>query len=481
MTRCRLLLVALLALALPAGAQQDDRVAPSLRRAIAAAPAETPQIVWIFFRDKGPDAAARLAAGAPLVTARALSRRALRGTQRGVELEDLPPAAAYVEAVARSVVAIRQQSRWFDAVSAVATPAQIEQLARLPFVARVDVVRRYRTKPEGRATRARSQSLRDVLPSTSLDYGTSYDQVAMIGVPALHDMGLHGEGVVIAIFDAGFNNLAHEAFASLQIAARHDFVNHDDDVGDGADHGEGSHGTMTLSTLAGFKPGQIIGPAYAARFLLAKTENTDSETPIEEDNWTAAAEWAEGLGADVISSSLGYLTFDAPFASYTYADMNGQVAISTRAAELAASRGVVVVNSAGNSGFDPTHNTLGAPADGVHVIAAGAVDPDRVRTSFSSVGPTADGRIKPDVAAQGLFVKTAAPGAVDAYDYVAGTSFSCPLTAGVVALLLEAHPTYTVDQVIAVLRSTASQAAAPDNLLGWGIVNGLAAVQAKAP
>src|SRR5690349_19671569 len=191
MTRCRLLLVALLALALPAGAQQNDRVAPSLRRALAAAPAEMPQIVWIFFRDKGPDAAARLAAGTPLVTARALSRRALRGTRRGVELEDLPPAAAYVEAVARSVVAIRQQSRWFDAVSAVATPAQIEQLARLPFVARVDVVRRYRTKPEGRATRARSQSLRDVLPSTSLDYGTSYDQVAMIGVPALHDMGLH--------------------------------------------------------------------------------------------------------------------------------------------------------------------------------------------------------------------------------------------------------------------------------------------------
>src|SRR5262249_11560479 len=156
--------------------------------------------------------------------------------------------------------------------------------------------------------------------------------------------------------------LSHEAFATMAIADRHDFVNGDDDVGNGRDRGEGSHGTETLSTLGGVSPGHLIGPAYAATFLLAKTEDTPSETPVEEDNWAAAAEWAEARGADVISSSLGYLTFDPGFTSYTFADMNGSTAISTRAADLAGQRGVVVVDSAGNEGSNASHNTLGAPA-----------------------------------------------------------------------------------------------------------------------
>jgi serine protease AprX len=151
--------------------------------------------------------------------------------------------------------------------------------------------------------------------------------------------------------------------------------------------------------------------------------------------------------------------------------MNGETAISTRAAEAAVERGVVVVNSAGNSGFHPEHNTLGAPADGKRVLAIAAVSSTGVRASFSSVGPTPDGRIKPDLAAQGLSVKAARPSTVSQYSLVSGTSFSCPLTAGVVALLLQANPRLTPDQVGEVLRATASQAAAPDNLLGWGIVN----------
>jgi subtilisin family serine protease len=161
--------------------------------------------------------------------------------------------------------------------------------------------------------------------------------------------------------------------------------------------------------------------------------------------------------------------------------MNGKTAIVTRAAEKLAARGVVVVASAGNSGFNPSHNTLGAPADGRHVLAAGAVGSFGERADFSSVGPTADGRIKPDVAARGVLVKAASSATTSGYELVSGTSFSCPLTAGVAALVLQAHPTYTVNQVRAVLRSTASQASDPDNLLGYGIVNALAAVRAKAP
>jgi subtilisin family serine protease len=310
-----------------------------------------------------------------------------------------------------------------------------------------------------------------------LDYGDSYGQLAQINVPAVHDRGLHGEGVIVAVLDGGFDNLGHEAFVTTRILAAHDFVNGDDDVGDGTDLGEGSHGTATLSTLGGFKEGRLIGPAFAAGFILAKTENSESETIVEEDNWAAAAEWAEGLGADVISSSLSYFSFDDPTTSYRYEDMNGETAISTRAADLAAARGVVVVNSAGNAGFSE-RGTIGAPADGNQVLSAGAVDPDGGRTSFSSVGPTADGRIKPDLAAQGRAVKIAASEATDLYRRANGTSFSCPLIAGVAALVLQAHPDYSVEQVSFALRSTASQASAPDNLLGWGVVDALAAILA---
>lgn len=195
---------------------------------------------------------------------------------------------------------------------------------------------------------------------------------------------------------------------------------------------------------------------------------------MEEDNWAAAAEWAEALGADVISSSLGYLTYDPPFPSYTFEQMDGVTAISTRAAEVAASHGVVVVSSAGNSG-QAVHNTLGAPADGAHVITVGATTSTGARAVFSSVGPTVDGRIKPDVAAQGVGVIAASSFSVSGYTGVSGTSFSCPLTAGVAALLVQSRPTATVDEIADALRSTASQQTAPDNLLGFGIVNGAAA------
>ena len=470
--------------ATPAAPDRAPKRSPALAEAMSQPPSGGKLVAWVFFTDKGDKAEARAAASLAPMTPRAASRRRLRGAVTGASVEDLPLVPGYVDAVAASVGRVRQRSRWFNAVSVEATARQLEAIEALPFVARLDLVRRYRRRADERPEPDPVSLARNPVrkPAVAvIDYGTSLGQLAQIGVPAVHQMGFHGEGVVVAIFDAGFNSLNHEVFSYLHIVAAHDFVNGDDDVGDGADQGEGSHGTETLSVLGGFQEGQLVGPAFAADFILAKTENTQSETPVEEDNWAAAAEWAESLGADVISSSLGYLDFDSPFPSYTFRDMNGQTAISTRAAEMAAARGVVVVNSAGNSGDDPQHNTLGAPADGAHVLAIAAVGPSGVRASFSSVGPSADGRIKPDLAAQGQGVRVALPGTVNRYGSASGTSFSCPLTAGAVALLLQLNPTATPDDVAGVLRATASQAGHPDKLLGWGIVNAQAAATAWTP
>ena len=458
--------------------ERQSRLSPWLDTAVRQARTGDALPVWVYFADKGAIATS----ADPAVSARALARRATRGTpSAAAAFEDRPLAAAYVAEVAGLVSRVRQQSRWLNAVSVDATPAEIARLSALAFVSRVDVVRRYRRLRDepveplpaiegGPRTRTRDSQ------NEPLDYGTGVDQVRQLRVPELHERGLHGEGVVVAVFDSGFPNLTHEAFAALTILAERDFVAGHDSVRESTD----AHGTNTLSTLGGYAPGQLIGPAYAASFILAVTEDVRSETPIEEDHWAAAAEWAEALGADVISSSLGYLDFDLPYTSYTAQDMNGDTAVTTRAAARAAQRGVVVVNSAGNQGLDPSRNTLGAPADGVHVVAVGAVNRSGTRVDFSSVGPTADGRIKPDVAAMGVNVKVARH-LEHLYGVASGTSFSCPLTAGVVALMLQAHPTYTVDDVVTVLRGSASQAGAPDTLLGWGIADAVAAVDMPRP
>ena len=224
-----------------------------------------------------------------------------------------------------------------------------------------------------------------------------------------------------------------------------------------------SHGTATLSCVGGAYSGQLYGGSYNASFVLAKTERVDVEIEIEEDYWAAAIEWADSLGADIVSSSLGYLDW------YTYEDMDGNTAVTTRAADMAAARGIVVVNSMGNEGGTSWLYMI-APADGDSVVSVGAVTSAGVRVSFSSVGPTYDGRIKPDVMAQGRYVYVASTTDTAAYASSSGTSFSCPLTAGAVGLLLEGHPEWTPSDVLEALHETATQSSAPDTLMGWGIV-----------
>ncbi|GAB4370594.1 MAG: hypothetical protein Kow0042_12920 [Calditrichia bacterium] len=433
--------------------------------------------VWVFFKDKGGDWEARLPEIEEQLNARAKIRRLRnRPANRLTDYYDVPVNSYYVRQVRQRVQKIRTKSRWLNAVSAEATVHQISALQTLPFVKKIILIGRFlppEIPQEQPLTPAPTEQI------YSLDYGPSLTQNQQIQVPLLHDLGFNGSGVTIAMLDAGFNNLQHQALAPINILHTWDFVNGDSIVWDEPGQmGTGDHGTWTLGTIAGFSPGHLIGPAYGADFLLAKTENTEWERHIEEDHWVAGAEWADSLGADIISSSLGYrdgFTHGEP--NYTWQHMNGDCTIVTIGADIAASRGILVVNSAGNEGSStPSNpNTLVAPADGDSVLAAGAVNSSGQRVYFSSMGPTADGRIKPDVMALGSGVVAPSTASTTGYTSVSGTSFSCPLTAGAAALILQANPNLSNMQIIKAMRNTASNAATPDNSYGWGIVNAYAA------
>lgn len=426
-----------------------------------------------------------------LLTPRAIARRTKMvkaGTLPSLLTpEDLPFDRADIAALEAQGFRVRYELRQLGQVSGTIEKRKLAALAALPRVTGIDALISRKLDIEKESVLPVTQPTASSAPKggsgvqspTSLNYGQSLEQVQQLNVPAVHDLGITGQGVLIASFDAGFDKLSHQAFAQLDTVAAYNFVTRRHF--NGSTTGNGSHGTWTLSTVGGYAPGNLIGPAFGAQFLLAETENNNSETPTEEDNWAAAAQWADSLGADIITSSLGYTTFDAPFVDYRWQDMNGRTAISTKAAAHAARVGIVVCNSAGNS-YDIAdsagiqRNTLGAPADADSILTAGAVTSEGVRASFSSIGPTADGRIKPDVSARGVAARVAGSSSNAAYTEKSGTSFSCPLTAGVAALVLSAHPSLTPLQVRDALRNTASQAAAPDRYLGWGIMNALAAV-----
>ena len=470
---------------LPAGAPAPSypmRLSARLQATLAGQVAGGPIKVWVYFTDKGfaSEAAYQRAVleAERRLTDTTKQRRRLRKEGSLADGYDLPVFGPYVDQVVALGARVNGRSRWLNAISVTTTPDQLIRLSQLSFVRIIEPVTVYR-RPPPPALELDVATRQIVAPAShSLNYGASFTQLAQIQVPQLHDLGLSGRGITIALFDTGFN-LTHEAFDSLRtrVVRQKDFVYGDDNTKDDPQQdffaGQHDHGSQTLSTIGGHAPGQLIGPAYGAHFLLAKTESIVFEQQVEEDWWLGAVEWADSLGADIISSSLGYNSW------YQFSDMDGHTAVTTQAAKIAINRGIIVVNSMGNEGQSFWQKMV-APADAEGVISVGAVDSTGVLARFSSRGPTADGRIKPDVVGMGVAVRVVNPNSGNQYSRVNGTSFAGPLVAGAVALLLEAYPSWTPAHMQQVLHTTSSQSDHPDTLTGYGLVRALKAMLTAA-
>lgn len=466
---------------------QQNKISKNLSEQISELNKET-YSVWIFFTDKGGNIKTKLAKAENKLPKHAIERRKkiMKNKKSVATFYDIPINENYFNKISKHIFKLRQESNWLNAVSAEATKKQINEMAKLSFVKKIDIVRKgkiSRKSNEFNFAKAYRNFTFPVSSKYNLNYGSSLNQNEQINIPAAHDLSYNGNGIIICVMDAGFNNLEHQVFNYMQtnnhILGKWDFVNHDGNVDDESDMGTGNHGTMTLSTIGGFYEGELIGPAYDAQYILAKTENTDSETTVEEDNWIAAMEWAENYwGQDITSTSLGYINFDDG-SGYSASELDGNTATITIGADIAASLGILVVNSAGNEGSGVT--TIGAPADGDSVLAVGAVYADGTRTYFSSVGPTGDGRIKPEVMAQGSGVSVASPYSSDGYTTADGTSFSCPLTAGAAAVLMQMVPQASNMDIFEALKMTANNHNSPNNEYGWGIIDIMAAYHYFTP
>ena len=420
---------------------------------------------WVYFNAKGNE---QTYYDAPLLmlSQRSLDRRITQNIP--VDFKDVPLNQAYVNQIKGVAgLTVMAKSKWLNALHIRGTQSVINSLKGFSFVEKID----FANKKLNQTGKVVKESKFNELTSTentkiNFAYGSSANQIQMLNGQVLHQQNYTGTGKVIAIMDAGFPGVnTAQPFQRLrdnnQIVGGYDFVSRNSNFYTG-----NSHGTLVLSTMGGYKDNALVGTAPDAAYYLFITEDAASENPVEESLWVEAAERADSLGVDIVNTSLGYFEFDNPSYNHTYSEMNGATAFISRGAEIAFSRGMIIVAAAGNEG-GTSKPYIAVPADAFSVIAVGAVNATKVKASFSSIGPTSDGRIKPDVMAQG--VASVLSNEFGTITTANGTSFSSPIMAGMIASLWQAYPNKTNKQIRQLVIESGDRFTQPNNQYGFGI------------
>ncbi|MES2764127.1 MAG: S8 family peptidase [Bacteroidota bacterium] len=434
--------------------------------------AQFPGKYWVKFKNKN---SSPYSVGIPsaYLSARSIARRTNQGI--GIDITDLPVNQTYINQVNATGAQVFQRSKWMNAaIVIVNNSGQLSAINSLTCVLNTAPVGKYiKTTSEEELTDNTSvPSLKKQAKVTTYNYGPSFTQANQIGADCMHENGYRGQTMVIAVIDAGFDQVdVNQVFDSMRTEGRllgtRDYVQGNTSVFE-----DYLHGANCLSLMAGNTPGQLIGTAPKAGYWLIRSEDAGTEKIIEENNWVIAAEFADSVGADIATTSLGYTTFDNASQNHVYADLDGRTSVASIAATMAARKGIFVLNAAGNEGGG-SWNFIGVPADADSICTVGAVSGSGVHAAFSSVGPTSDGRIKPDLSAMGQGSYVCNPGFV--FSSGNGTSYATPILAGAVACLWQAHPNRNNMAILNALRATASKSSSPDNIYGWGIPNMCAA------
>lgn len=424
---------------------------------------------WVYFTNK-PDAAYYLANPLQMLTQRALDRR----TAQDIALDntDVPIAQTYIDQItAVTGITVMAKSKWLNALHVRGTQTNIQLLTNLSFVSHVQFANSNLNSRQS-GSNARSNELKLVNKQLEIlvdyNYGDSSNQIQMLNGHLLHQQNYTGQGKIVAIMDAGFPGVnTASPFQRLRdnnlILGGYNFPDRNTSI-----YTRNSHGTSVLSCMAGYVNSQLVGTAPDAQYYLFITEDTNSENPVEESYWVEAAEMADSLGVDVINTSLGYFEYDNPNYSYLYSDMNGIKTFAARGADKAFSKGMICITSAGNSG-NSANPHIATPADAITTLTVGAVDTSENYVSFSSIGPSFDGRVKPDVCAKGLGATvSSSSGTITTAN---GTSFSSPILAGMVTAFWSAVPNMTNAQIVQFVKQSADLYANPTIYKGYGIPN----------
>jgi len=425
---------------------------------------------WVFLKNK-PNSAAYFASPLTMLSQRALDRR----TKQNIAIDsiDVPIDVRHYSLVKNTFgITVLAKSKWLNAIHVQGTQVDIKNLkTTYTFVDKIEFANKTLNTKGVSSKKSTQKTKRNKFEktTTNFNYGNAANQISMLKGDFLHQQGLTGKDQIIAIIDAGFPNVnTLAAFQRLrdnnQILGGYNFADRTTNF-----YTRDSHGTNVLSTIAGYIDGQFVGTAPDAKFYLFISEIAETETVLEETLWVEAAERADSLGVDVINTSLGYTTFDNAAYNYTYNDMDGKTTFITRGAEIGVSRGMILVNAAGNEGNDDW-KYMGAPADAASIFTVGAVNATGNIAAFSSFGPTSDGRIKPDVLAQGqnVYVINHISGTAVTSN---GTSFSSPIMAGIVACFWQAFPDLTNLQIMQRIRESADKYNNPTAQEGYGIPN----------